>query len=497
MLHCIHMPDTPKPPFTLQEIVRRLRQSDSIPALDENVAQLCRMTGCKDTAATDLTLVIMRDAAITSRVLAMANSATYRQRTPIKTVSAAVILLGFDRIQQLSLGLTLFNKHAGNVRDKELYRLLVCAYCTGNLAMHMAKTLNDETPEELFVGGLLRQLPRLVLANGFPDLYRQMDQLVLSGKCDLEQACKQVFGVRFDEIAQAIAEHWHLRDPKTAVPPVANAETRQRAIQLSVDVSDMLFGNKPTGPELIGAVTQRISNLLRTKTLSLPDFVGASSSDDPNMEHFFNLTQQDLVMMTRIAEWGKVSSSDVANSLTASFNKRPPEPETQPDEPLVMAHFLSELMLAVRKRYAFNDVLMIAQEGIYRCIHPGCVIASFIDRERKTLQGRIYAGKIPGVAANRCRVTLSASSKLASQNLQAGDAIVAQITAQPVLDDDTLLTELSIDSVLLVPILAGNRPIGQYLLGRTSAQPPFTPDDCLWMSAIAGHVGMSFEQIDT
>ena len=491
------MPDTAKPPFTLQEMVRRLRQSDSIPALDENVSQLCRMTGCKDTAATDLTMVIMRDAAITSRVLAMANSATYRQRTPVKTVSAAVILLGFDRIQQLSLGLTLFNKHAANIRDKELYRLLVCAYCTGNLAMHMARALNDETPEELFVVGLLRQLPRLVLANGFPDLYRQMDQLVLSGKCDLEQACKQVFGVRFDEIAQAIAEHWNLRDPKTQVPPTANAETRLKAIHLAVDVSDMLFGNKPTGPELIGAVSQRISNLLHCKNLSLPDFVGASSGDDPNMDHFFNLTQQDLIMMTRIAEWGKVSSSDVANSLTASFNKRPPEPDIKPDEPLVMAHFLSELMLAVRKRYAFNDVLMIAQEGIYRCIHPDCVIASFIDRERKTLQGRIYAGKTPGIAANRCRVTLNNTTKLAAQNLQTGDAILAQTASQPILDDDTLLTELSIESVLLVPILAGSRPIGQYFLGRKANQPPFTPDDCLWMTAIAGHVGMSFEQIDT
>ena len=492
------MPDTTsKPPFTLQEIVRRLRQSDSIPALDENVSQLCRMTGCKDTAATDLTLVIMRDAAITSRILAMANSATYRQRTPVKTVSAAVILLGFDRIQQLSLGLTLFNKHASNVRDKELYRLLVCAYCTGNLAMHMARTLNDETPEELFVVGLLRQLPRLVLANGFPDLYRQMDQLVLSGKCDIEQACKQVFGVRFDEIAQAIAEHWNLRDPKTAVPTGANAEARQRAVQLSVDVSDMLFGNKPTGPEFIGTVSQRISNLLHCKNLSLPDFVGSSSGNDPNMEHFFNLTQQDLIMMTRIAEWGKVSSSDVANSLTASFNKRPPEPEVQPDEPLVMAHFLSELMLAVRKRYTFNDVLMIAQEGIYRCIHPDCVIASFIDRERKNLQGRIYAGKTPGVSANRCRVTLNVPNKLAAQNLQTGEALLATSTAQPVLDDDTLLTELDIESILLVPIVAGSRPIGQYLLGRKTDHLPFTPDDCLWMTAIAGHVGMSFEQIDS
>ena len=484
------------PPFTVQEIVRRLRQSDSMPALDENVAQLCRMTGCKDTAATELTRVIRRDAAITSRLLAMANSAAYRPRTPVKTISAAVILLGFDRIQPLSLGLTLFNKHAGNVRDKELYRLLVCAYCTGNLAMHMARILESETPEELFVAGLLHQLPRLLLANGFPDLYRQMDQRVLSGKCDLEQACKQVFGVRFEEIAAAIAEHWNLREPQSPPPPGAHPELRARTVPLAIDIADMLFGNRPTGPEAIALATQSLCALLRVKNLSLPDFVGASSFDDPNMENFFNLTRQDLVMMTRIAEWGKVSSSDVANSLTASLQKRP-EPAPADEAPLVMAHFLSELMLAVRKRYSFNDVLMIAQEGIYRCIRPECVIASFIDRDRKQLQGRLYAGRNPGFAAHRCRIPLNSPGLLASQNLRSGEASLAQVAAQPVLDDDTLLAELGIGSVLLAPIQAGSRPIGQYLLGRTPAQPPFTPDDCLWMSAIAGHVGLSFEQMDT
>ena len=492
------MPDSAKPPpFTVQELVRRLRQKDCIPALDENVAQLCRMTGNKDTAATELTLVIMRDAAITSRLLAMANSATYRTRTPVKTVSAAVIILGFERIQQLSLGLTLFNKHAGNVRDKELYRLLVCAYCTGNLAMHVARALEDDAPEELFVSGLLRQLPRLVLANGFPDLYRQMDQLVLSGKCDVDQACKQVFGVRFEEVADAIADHWNLRDHR---PPAqvsgAVADNRSKAVQLAIHVSDMIFGNRPAGPDAVGAASHALGGLLHSKNLSLPDFVGSSTSDDPNMEHFFNLTKQDLVMMTRIAEWGKVNSSEVANSLTASYRNRP-EPAPEEEAPLVMAHFLSELMLAVRKRYAFNDVLMIAQEGIYRCIRPECVVASFMDRERKFLQGRLYAGKNPGFAAGRCRVPVDAPNNLASQNLRSGDAAIVQVGEQPVLDDDRILAELGVSSVLLAPIMAGNRAIGQYLLGRRADQPAFTPNDCLWMAAIAGHVGLSFEQLDS
>lgn len=488
------MTNSPRPPFSLHELVQRLRKSDSIPALDENVAQLCRMTGNHDTAATDLTLIIMRDAALTSRLLALANSVVYRPRTPVKTVSAAVILLGFERVQQLSLGLTLFHKHAGNVRDKELYRLLVCAYCSGNLAMHVARAIGDEIPEELFVAGLMRQLPRLVLANGFPDLYQAMDRLVLSGKCGVDAACQQVFGVRFEEIAQAIAAHWNLGDsPAKPISP-KRQDQRRKAVQLAVDASDLIFGNRSAGPEATAAVAEGIALLLNAKNLQLPEFVGESASDDPNMHHFFNLNKQDLVMMTRIAEWGKVSSSEVANSLTANYKKRPePLPAS---EPLPMAQFLSELMVSVRKRYGFNAILMMAQEGIYRCIRPDCVIASFIDPQRKYLQGRLYAGRCPEMQAGRCRITLDARNRLAARNVEAGHAAVAQVGDQAILDDDSFLVEQGIASVLLMPIVAEDRPIGQFLLGRRADQPPFSPDDCLWMTAIAGHVSMSFEQLD-
>ena len=42
-----------KPPFTTGELLQMLRQRDSIPALDENVSQLSRMAGNRDTAATE------------------------------------------------------------------------------------------------------------------------------------------------------------------------------------------------------------------------------------------------------------------------------------------------------------------------------------------------------------------------------------------------------------------------------------------------------------
>lgn len=485
-------------PCSAAELIKKLQQSDSIPALDENVRQLCRLTGSRSTAAADLTAVIMRDAALTSRLLSMANSASYRSRVAVKTISAAVILFGFDRIQQLAVGLSIFHKHAGDIRDKELYRLLVCAYCTGNLAMHMGRLMHDENPEELFVEGLLRQIPRLSLANGFPDLYHKMEQLTASGQCSIDVACKQVFNIELDDIKKAIAEHWKLL-PAGHNPAGHSAlyiENRKKTILLATEISDLIFGNSQTGPEAVQAVSEEMSRLLKTKLFSLPEFVGASAQKDPNMQMFFNLTEQDLSMMTRIAEWGKVSSAEVANRLTESFVHHSEAPLVRENEPLMMAHFLSELMLSVCRHCSFNDVLMMAQEGIYRCMQPECVIAAFIDPGHNQLQGRLCASRLPGINASHYRVSLNSATLLAALNMKEKNADVIKLNGQAVLDDDHILKEMNITTALIAPIAAGGSPIGQFFLGRGADSPPFSPDDCLWVEAIAGHVALSFEQIE-
>ncbi len=492
------MTTSPCPPGeSAVDLVRKLRAANSIPALDENVAQLCRLTERSETRTTDLTAVIMRDAALTSRLLAIANSAAYRPRNPIKTVSSAVILLGFDRIRQLAFGLSLFHKHAETIRDKELYRLLVCAYCSGLFAMALARRLRDETPEELFVGGLMHQLPRLVLFNAFPESYREMARAIVHERLDRDRACVQAFGAGYDAIAMALADHWQLPEPCRFYVAESGERTapRRQAVHLAVAMADLVFGNSPPGPETAGALIARAVSLTNESEFSLPNFAAAAADADPNMESFFHLSGQDVAMMARIAEWGKVDSADVANTLTHSFERREAD-AVETDTPLVMAHFLSELMIATRNRSGINAVLMLAQEGIYRCMRPTCVLTAFADRRQNRLQGRLIAGEAATIEPARYQAPLDADDCLAIQNLQGSEVVLASAARQRILPDDALFRELNLDNLLLAPIRSKDRTIGQFLLGRRTGEPPFSADDCLWMIAIAGHVAMAFEATD-
>ena len=64
----------------------------------------------------------MRDAGLTSNILSTINSALYGLKYPVKTVTASVGLLGFEKVRQLALGLTLFQETIPNKKDQKVIK---------------------------------------------------------------------------------------------------------------------------------------------------------------------------------------------------------------------------------------------------------------------------------------------------------------------------------------------------------------------------------------
>ncbi|HXG48847.1 MAG TPA: HDOD domain-containing protein, partial [Methylomirabilota bacterium] len=93
-----------EPPKT-SALLKDLRERGQLPALDENIATLCSLAGDPMACAAELTSVILRDAALTANVLSVANSAAFGPAEPVKTVSAAILLMGFERVRCLATGL--------------------------------------------------------------------------------------------------------------------------------------------------------------------------------------------------------------------------------------------------------------------------------------------------------------------------------------------------------------------------------------------------------
>jgi HD-like signal output (HDOD) protein len=81
-----------------------------MPVLAETVQQLCQTSDNDDASNGDLVSVVLRDPAMTSGVLKIANSAYYNSgRAEITTLCRAIVLLGFRAIRSIGLSLTVIN----------------------------------------------------------------------------------------------------------------------------------------------------------------------------------------------------------------------------------------------------------------------------------------------------------------------------------------------------------------------------------------------------
>ncbi len=479
------------------ELVNQMAKNGRLPALDRNVHELCSLTGDVETKMADLIAIIIRDAALTSGIIALANSAAYRPLLPVKTISGAVILLGFEKIRTFALGMAIFKLSKENIKSIELYRLFTCSYFAGTVAMALTQMTKSENPEEAFVFALLLELPKMLLANAFPEQYAKLQSLLIEDQLDFNKACESVFGATNDEILNAVISHWKM--PAAIVDFFKmrkdNNAKVHKIVAVATEISDVLFGNKVGGTEIIAKIEEDIRTILNKPEITLLQFLVDTCGKDAVLTDFFALKPKDIEMMVKIAEWGKVSSAEVAASLSAGALLK--EGQLSREEPrTLIGHFLSELMISVQKKRRINTIMMIANEAIYTCLKPACAFLVFCDMDRKFAAGRFYMGNNPQIKATDFTFSLSERQYLVARVFEHPEVIHANFRTQLVVPPLPLFDNFKLEYVLIAPITVYKQTIGLLFIGREGAN-PFSSDEKLWVEAISSQISLSFEQHKT
>jgi HD-like signal output (HDOD) protein len=482
------MKDKLTPPQLLSEML----QKGALRALDRNVADVCAITQNTDTSSADLSEVIMRDAALSANLIATANSVFYAGVETVRTISAAVIRLGFDKIRSLALGLSIFKMAGQGARTPDLYRMYAGSYFAGSLAMELLRRKGQPNPEEGFVAGLLLQVPRLLLANTFPQQYKETERLIASEDLSFEEACQQVFGVEFSVIRRAVLAHWHLQDEPPASPrePEAVREVRAQLIAEAGQLADMVFGNARGGEARLAQAEQRIAELLGQEGFSADELIRETSERDQNISRFFKLTPRDVEMMVKIVQWGRVSAAQIAASLTlGSAQQQLDEPGEAPE--IAIGNYLTEMMHLCRRGSDINHLLLMAQEAAFRCARPDHVILALLDPTQTILRGRFHAGAHGKIAPSIVTVEMVRKDSPLVQCLLSRTGWRGPVSPDTWGQD--LIEETHARHALIAPIIAHEKPIGLQLLTR-SEDDPFSRQEQSWMEAITGNLGVGFER---
>jgi HD-like signal output (HDOD) protein len=189
------------------ELSRLIAELGTLPALPATYHALCRVVASPTASMGQIADVVMRDVAVTSRVLSVVNSALYNLPRKVKSVSQAVNLLGLSTVRDLVLAVEVFH---GLVGDEATGRVLRELQLESHARAALGRVLSPRPlAEATYTSGLLLDLGRMVLLARVPDRYGAVPFLQETGLSRAE-AEREVFGVTSRELGARLLALWGL-----------------------------------------------------------------------------------------------------------------------------------------------------------------------------------------------------------------------------------------------------------------------------------------------
>lgn len=195
---------------SLEELVDSVSRLVSLPEVYLRVREIVENPRAR---MADLAGAIVRDPALTARLLRIANSAVFGHSGRVETVTRAVTLLGSRPLLDLVLATSVTRAFAGvspgRMDVQTFWRRSV--YC-GVVARNLAARCNVLDLERLFVEGLLRDIGHLVLFDRLPEQADAALRHAAETCRPLAEVEREMLGFDYAEVGAALLRRWKLPD---------------------------------------------------------------------------------------------------------------------------------------------------------------------------------------------------------------------------------------------------------------------------------------------
>jgi putative nucleotidyltransferase with HDIG domain len=215
----------------LKQLIYRLHSVPSIPLVYSNLMHALQSP---DVPAKEIGRIIGSDLGMSAKVLQLANSAFFGLNRRITTPAEAAIYLGVDTVRALALSICTFSQfHVEGLPGFSIEALQDHSIRVGLLARQIAKSLGQprSSAEDAFVGGLLHDIGKLVLASHCPGQYKQALLKAQEQSIPIRDAEQAVFGTAHDEVGGYLLWLWGLPGP------VADVATRHHRYPADSELS--------------------------------------------------------------------------------------------------------------------------------------------------------------------------------------------------------------------------------------------------------------------
>jgi serine/threonine protein kinase len=477
---------------TLEFLLRRMRHKSDFPAMSDSVVRIQSMATSETESVNSVTNEILKDVALTNKLLRLVNSAHYARGGNISTVSRAVSLVGFNGIRNMALSLVLLEHMQDKAHAAQLKEEFLRSLMAGSIAGELCPVSRES--EEAFIGSMFQNLGRLLVQFYFPEEATQIRGLVQSQREPLTEAVAstRMLGLSFEDLGLGIAKAWGLpqgiqrcmRKPVGTPPGSAPADAGERIRWIALasnEIADVLLQSDPK------EVDARIALVARKYAASM----GVSLKD---VQAATVKARQKLIDLAGAMEL-RVAPGSVAAKLLKAPDESTSQPATRsPDTDGNLGRFelqatqvtpldgdvepprknnrvgdtlsagIQDITNAMVEDFKLSDVLRMILETMYRAMAFDRIIFCMRDAKTETVTGRFGLGNGVENFVKSFKIPLKAATPdlFGLVCLKGADTMISDATESRIVPrlPEWYRNSLNAPTFLLLPLQIKGAPFG-------------------------------------
>ena len=195
-----------------QQILNKLDRIKEIPTLPVIVFELNKYLQDPNTSIKTVCETIEKDQSITLKILKLVNSAFYGFKSKISDLRNAVALLGYNAVRNAIVSLSVINSFPKRVTLKNFdisifwKHSLAVAVTSKNIAQLSKK----ESADNCFVGGLLHDTGKVILAQYFPELFEAVWSTLQNEEISFYESERKTLPIDHAKVGAHLASKWQL-----------------------------------------------------------------------------------------------------------------------------------------------------------------------------------------------------------------------------------------------------------------------------------------------
>jgi serine/threonine protein kinase len=406
--------DAARPPqqSTLQFLLRRMRHKSDFPALSSMIGAVNRAAASDNERLSELSNAILKDFALTNKLLKLVNTAYYGQFSgTISTVSRAVVILGFEAVRQTAVTLILFEhlrdrSQAAGLRDE-----MLASYLAGLLGRELVSKAGIRDAEEAFICSMFHSLGKLLCAFYFHEEFQEIGKLQRAQALDEARASAQVLGLTFEELGLGVARAWHFPDRllqsmrRVTEDKARKPTSREERLRLVASLSTELCGVLREPVEKRAARMQALATRYETVGISeklLASVAEASVAEMMKDAATLGVAKGSSILLAHLTEAARSArltearpDGDRSPAGAPAVEGDAAEAEAAPsaaERSALLSAGIQDITNSLVGDFQLNDVLRMILETMYRGIGFTRVLLCIREAGGHSLKGRFGFG---------------------------------------------------------------------------------------------------------